>query len=864
MMDKEKKGKLSYSQFLEALQKIQDQALSGSEKELSLFSNVIYSLMPDELAYGKYKPLGQLIFKLDREFMPLFSTNYKSKKYQLDKMADSVTDVLSTISFIVQKLSSGKGVDNQAIIEVLDILNTRMKKMRELKVQNFTFVGNNITLKEKLNKLDLLKKEIVKYLGLESVDDEESFLKSVRRELFVGGASLLGLIENLSKGKNAENPMEHIRIFSDKKIQFQFKEVVLSIIQKGIRGYNFLLKGLGEDLENLINRGIISEKLWGLYYENSDLSKTQITKHHCTNKAIEPEAAIVHERYQIVNLIEWSKVRISNIIGLPYLNSCRYVIDQYQQCAHLLNNELEMLNEKMVKIYSSDEIGKDLREHLRLLKKHSLQVFSSEYTQRMGKSLKDREEVLKYQNSKKQLDLLKSKTKNLTSLLEHPDQFDKQIKNMVRLEEYIVILETELDKFISSLELHLNTNIPKNLKQLLSDKDHDSISVQLENIILRCIKSVEDFSFTTTPYSPICHSDYKLMSSQNVEEMSLSLDKLIPLFKRPVGSLSVEQTFPEDVENYLDCETFEDFRIKLRDLMEYLNTQKLKSRQLSMLTFPAMGAGGYDKFTNTMVIPCFDSPQKENIYFALSDYIYTTMMKARGDSSLEPLCLALKDKFKMVSLRKHRDIVIIKVLTSIVIEMTAKNKPSGLSDKIISNFIRFLDPPNDLIIFRDVVNVPPLKRDSYLADILEKYNISNTKSFLLGLKTFLIEQYNHPELVKEKTNPALVLMVADLELNQRLKIYDDIYDAGVILFDKAMVKESFVLFYALLEIGSKESAVLWNIATIINFHKFSGIEGIVKSPKQFCINCYQMFEKTTALSEYWKMKARKIRLGLGG
>ena len=107
-------------------------------------------------------------------------------------------------------------------------------------------------------------------------------------------------------------------------------------------------------------------------------------------------------------------------------------------------------------------------------------------------------------------------------------------------------------------------------------------------------------------------------------------------------------------------------------------------------------------------------------------------------------------------------------------------------------------------------------------------------------------------------------MFADLELNQRLKIYDDIYDAGVILFDKAMVKESFVLFYALLEIGSKESAVLWNIATIINFHNFSGIEGIIKSPKQFCINCYQMFEKTTALSEYWKMKARKIRLGLGG
>ena len=859
MADNKKNKELNYSQFLDSLQKIQEQAIDGSDKSNALFSTVIHSLMPSELAYGKYKPLGQLIFKLDREFITLFSSRFKSTKSNCDKMAEYVKEILATLKKVILKLSSDEIIDNQSIIETLDQLNTRMNKMNKFKTNHFVYIGDNKEVIENLNKLDSLKKRLLKYLGTDTKSDELALLKSIKRELYEGGASLLGLIDNLSKNRSCDDANDHLKLFSDKSIQYQYQIVILSILQKGIRDHNFLLKGLGEDLENLINKGIISEKLWELY----DINNNHLhTKNFQTDVCEKNENSIINDRYQISNIIEWSKKIISNTIGLPYLHGCRYVIDQYKQCIHYIHSETESINIKMEKRYAVYTDSSSLRDHIKLLELHSIQVFSSEYRQKMGQSLKGLDEVKKYQNSKSQLNELNFKTKNFYKTLEQAEQFDEQLKNKIKYNQYLIVINIELEKFITTLEKHLDTHLQKNIRQLLSDTDYSSLKVQLQNVFLCCINSIENYSFYSAAYNPIFHRELKFISNPEIQEMCLALDRLITLFKRPAGSLSVEQLFPEDLESYLNCESINEFKVKLRNFMEYLETQTLKSRQLTIIPVPGRGAGGYDKFTNTLVVPSFDTQNRENVYFALSDYIFTTMISSRADAPIENIYNVLNDKIKSASPRKQKDIVVIKVLKSIITELTAKNQPSGLSDKVVKSFMKYLDPPNDLIIFRDVINVPPTKRDAFLKNIMTKYEIKNIKKFLIELKTYLIEKFNHPELVREKTNTVLKIIIDEMEIYQKLELYDDIYDAGVILFDKAMVGECFNLFHSLLNIGSKESAILWNLATIIRFHRFNGLEKIVTSPQDFCSQCYLMFEKSTDLSEYWKMKARKMRLSM--
>ena len=100
-------------------------------------------------------------------------------------------------------------------------------------------------------------------------------------------------------------------------------------------------------------------------------------------------------------------------------------------------------------------------------------------------------------------------------------------------------------------------------------------------------------------------------------------------------------------------------------------------------------------------------------------------------------------------------------------------------------------------------------------------------------------------------------MVKDnLKIKDKIKLSEDLFDLGVILFQKHQHYGALEAFLILSHLTPESQEVWWNIATILNFHPFEGYIELVKDRKKAALDAYKMFEKSDGVSEYWIKKSR--------
>jgi len=811
--------------------------------------------MPSELSTGKYRALGSILFRVDKEFMYLLSLDYQSSERTYAKLSQHIEDLLESIDFILEKLLAGTQINE--LKDNLDAIKNRINKMVELK-KEFKYIGHRQSLKDKLKSLDIWQKKIRGILGENIVESEaeEEFLNAVKPKLCKGQHSLLAKLHKIHQQKDGKSENEIRLMFSDPSLIGMLKVTISTIIRRTINSTNFSLKGLGPSLEAFINYGVINRFLWE---QCDDIAINDVD--HDTFKDIDDTNSAFHKSYtyNVVNLTNWLRIEISNKMELPYFRAFDNILSLYKDMIYDILNQIEKGYSQIKELSIENDPSGAIFQHIQKIDSFAIEIKTFEYNLKRGKSMSTSSKVRKLSQFKKESEIMESRVLQFFKSIKKDVEYRDWNKTNSKLTSMLVVFENNLEKILHTIDHHLTEVFPTNRSNALKEDDREGIIFRFTNIIMQCQYSISNYS-RDMAFSPFYQKGDLINSHNDLISEIEDIEKFFPIFQRPINCLIDTHPKKLDHRDYINCIDSLEYDIKLQKIISYLTKYKLKQKQVNITLVPSYGAGTYEAFTNTLLIPAFKhNNDLVHHSYGLSDLMVKNVID-KSDTR-DKLIGLIAERNKHVTQRKLQSGILNKAVNSHVLEVIGATHTSGLSSKIRDEISNKLDHPNDLLQCRDVINLTFSERKNKLEMFMANHEIKDVDTFIPGLAAYINKHHHQGELVMSKVNPYIDLQNAinPIDGDIKHKILNEIFDLAIIFFETMHTKLSFNIFMAESLLVPHQPEVWWNIATIINYHAFDDMHLLVDKPKEIAKNAYEKFETCDGVSEYWKKKAKVLR-----
>lgn len=832
------------------LQKIMKEAISeilnGKLEGFKTFDRCVKKNIPDDLEESSFH---HFLLDFNQHYLPLLKKNYHVSKENRLTLKQSFYSLFKLFDEIVS-------IQGKELIH----FNTKLKQIKAVchTINNIrkkaTYTIGDRSFHDLLDKIEMAKEQFQVRLTKNKTLSQECPNK------------VLGLDQLIS-----QSPTSFIQRW--KRVKQKTKDVsererVMTLKTSGLsETYGEILNKYSEYLiqhnldpdlnksqvtEDFINQGEVTKDLEDLYSSSPSTNNktTPInTKHTPRQNHGKP--------ILFTNVTQWIELEVQNALELPYSRVLKEAHQLYHNLLKKLFSSYEKNDQNFQDNYSQTHKNEKLKLETYLLQDMFFHTASYEQELGKGRSASSVNKIREYSHLKSLqqkvlLDLIQEFGK-----LDLGSKFAEYIKRQQTIIKLLMVTKHHAFRLIQKGQRYLNQTVPLLKQHALAPDSQSGIPYRINQLLLETRHTIESIGPGHT-FLPVIQQESLKIDHSTIEKALAKLEKYFPIFKKPLGSLksAFPQAFnPEDLLNLQSEKTYE---INLIKFEEQLNSYQLKSRETKILIIPSEGLGSYEPFTNTLIIPlvCNNAQNPlEGLYRAVASYLYRARIQ-NNPTALKELIDVLVSRYTNVKNRKHSERIIVNVFSKHLMEVTGLIHTSGHTQKEKKVIVSHLDHPNHLIQCREIINVTLEQRENCLSAIKTRLHLKKAEHM-----TDQLIQYIDPEgqmLIDESISHPQHLsnLIKSVKIKDEIKLSEDLFDLGVILFQKHQHYGALETFLILSHLTPESQEVWWNIATILNFHPFEGYIELVKDRKKAALNAYKKFEKADGVSEYWIKKSR--------
>ena len=830
------------------LQKMMKSAISeilnGKAEGFKTFDRCIKKNIPDELEESN---LHHFFLDFNQHYLPLLKKNYHVSKENRFTLKQSFYSLFKIFDEIVsqqgQELHHFKTKLKQIKVEFHTINNIRKKA---------TYTIGDRSFHDLLDKIDMAKEQFQTRLTKNKVllTENSSKVPGLDSLISQSPTSFIQRWERVKQKTKNVSDRERVMTLKTSGLSETYGEILNKYSEHLIQ-HNLdpeLKKSL--HTESFINEGKVSKDLESLYRSSA---------HSLDEKETEVTPTQVNDGKPILftNVTQWIELEVQNALELPYSRALKEALKLYHNLLKKLFSSYETNDQHFQANYSQAQKHDKLKLEIYLLQDMFFHTASYEHDLGKGRSASSVNKIREYAHLKSLqqkvlLDLIQEFGKlNLGS------KFAEYIKKQQMIIKLLMVTKYHAFRMIQKGQKYLNQMVPQLKQHALETDSQNGLPYRINQLLLETRHTIESIG-PGHAFTPIISEDSQKIDRDTIEKSLSKLEKYFPIFKKPLGSL--KSAFPQEFNptDWLDMESEKNYEVNLINFEEQLNSFQLKSRETKILIMPSEGLGSYEPSTNTLIIPSVCSNAQnplEGLYRAVASYLYRARIQNNPTASKE-LVDALSPRYTNVKHRKHCERIIVNVFSKHLMEVTGLIHTSGHTQKEKKVIVSHLDHPNHLIQCREIINVTLEQRENCLNTIKQRLHLKKLEHI-----TDQLIQYIDPEgqmMIDETVTHSKHLshLIQSVKIKDKIKLSEDLFDLGVILFQKHQHYGALEAFLILSHLTPESQEVWWNIATILNFHPFEGYIELVKDRKKAALDAYKMFEKSDGVSEYWIKKSR--------